>query len=36
MVATSVSADPLKVIQVTNGKFLAKAVVVPRAKSQSP
>jgi len=36
MEATTNSADPLKVIQVTNGKFLAKAVDVPRAKIPSP
>jgi len=36
MEATSNSADPHKVIQVTNGKFLAKAIVVPRAKSPGP
>ncbi|MBW8887301.1 MAG: hypothetical protein JF616_06015 [Fibrobacteres bacterium] len=36
MVAIPEYEDSLKVIQVTNGKFLAKAVVVPSAKIPSP
>lgn len=36
MVATANSADPHKVIQVANGRFLAKAIVVPRAKYPAP